>query len=248
MNPWYWFVKATLTLLFKGLFSLRVEGREHEPPRGAVLAVCNHASAIDPPIAGAALRRQAWYMAKEELLKTPVLGLLLRSIGVFPVRRGEADRQSIRIALQTLAKGRVLIMFPEGTRSIDGRLRPPEPGAAMLALRSGAIVLPMAVIGSHKAMPKGARAPKRVPVLVRLGPAMTVPRHEGRIDRPTLEAWSRRMIAAIGALLPSDQLPIDAAGATSTLAGAAAPRSGVIPHSESSASPAPAPTTRPDAP
>jgi 1-acyl-sn-glycerol-3-phosphate acyltransferase len=206
-SVWYGFWKRLLTACFWLLFRLRVEGREHEPQAGPVLAVCNHASAIDPPIAGVALRRRAWYMAKDELLRIPVLGPLLRSVGTFPVRRGEADRVSIRTALQVLDRGGVLLMFPEGTRSPDGRLRPAEPGAALLALRTGATVLPMAVIGTHRAMPKGARFPKRVPVVVRLGPTITVPRHESRLDRALLDEWGQRFMAAVAALLPPDQQP-----------------------------------------
>ncbi|MBM3470161.1 MAG: 1-acyl-sn-glycerol-3-phosphate acyltransferase [Armatimonadetes bacterium] len=206
-NVWYGFWKGLLASCFWLLFGLRVEGREHEPESGPVLAVCNHVSAVDPPIAGVALHRRAWYMAKEELLRTPVLGPLLRSVGTFPVRRGEADRQSIRTALQVLGRGRVLLMFPEGTRSPDGRLLSAEPGAALLALRTGVAVLPMAVVGTHRAMPKGARLPRRTPVTVRIGPAITVPRHEGRIDRAVLDEWGRRFMAAIAALLPPDQQP-----------------------------------------
>lgn len=205
---WYSSWKGLLSAFFWLLFRLRVEGREHEPPAGPVLAVCNHTSAVDPPIAGVALRRRAWYMAKEELLRTPVLGALLRSVGTFPVRRGEADRQSIRTALEVLRRGQVLLMFPEGTRSPDGRPLPAEPGAALLALRTGAPVLPMAIIGTQRAMPKGARLPRRTPVTVRMGPTITVPRHDGRIDRAMLDEWGRRFMAAIAALLPSDQQPM----------------------------------------
>jgi 1-acyl-sn-glycerol-3-phosphate acyltransferase len=207
---WYSIVKGMLALWFWLQFSLRVEGREHEPATGALLAVSNHVSALDPPIAGVALRRRAWYMAKEELLRTPVLGPLLRSVGTFPVRRGEADRQSIRTALDILSRGRVLLMFPEGTRSGDGRLLSAEPGAALLALRTGVTVLPMAVIGTQRAMPKGARFPRRVPVTVRLGPPIQVPKHEGRIDRRALEVWGGRFMAAIAALLPPEQQPREA--------------------------------------
>jgi 1-acyl-sn-glycerol-3-phosphate acyltransferase len=207
MNAWYSLWKGLLAVWFWMQFGLRVEGRQHEPPTGAVLAICNHASALDPPIAGVALRRRAWYMAKVELLKTPVLGFLLRTVGTFPVRRGTADRQSIRTALQVLDRGHVLVMFPEGTRSSDGRLLPVEPGAALLALRTGAVVLPMAVIGTHNVMPKGARLPRRARVMVRLGPPITVPRLEGRIGHETLKAWGRRFAAAIAALLPPDQQP-----------------------------------------
>jgi len=207
-SMWYGFWKGLLASCFWLLFRLRVEGREHEPKAGPVLAVCNHVSAVDPPIAGVALCRQARYMAKEELLRTPVLGPLLRSVGTFPVRRGEADRQSIRTALQVLGGGGVLLMFPEGTRSPDGRLLSAEPGAALLALRTGATVLPMAVVGTHRAMPKGARFPRRMPVVVRIGPTITVPKHEGRIGRAVLDEWGRRFMAAIAALLPPDQQPL----------------------------------------
>ncbi|HET8680024.1 MAG TPA: lysophospholipid acyltransferase family protein [bacterium] len=204
---WYSLWKGFFALCFRSLFRLRIEGREHEPPSGPLLAICNHVSAADPFIAGVALRRNARYMAKQELFKNPVLGALLRSVGSFPVRRGQADRQSIRTALQALAHGEVLVMFPEGTRSHDGRLMPAEPGAALLALRAGAPVLPMAVAGTQHAMPKGRTLPRCVQVVVRIGPPLAVPKHEGRIDRADLDAWGRRFMAAIAALLPPDQQP-----------------------------------------
>ncbi len=207
---WYSLWKNFFALCFRSLFRLRIEGREHEPSSGPLLAICNHVSAADPFIAGVALRRSARYMAKQELFQNPLLGALLRSVGSFPVRRGQADRQSIRTALQALSRGEVLVMFPEGTRSHDGRLMPAEPGAALLALRSGAPVLPMAVVGTQHAMPKGRTLPKRTQVVVRIGPPLPVPKHEGRIDRADLDAWGRRFMAAIAALLPPDQQPAPA--------------------------------------
>jgi 1-acyl-sn-glycerol-3-phosphate acyltransferase len=220
---WYEFWKGLLLLFFRLWFRLRVEGREHEPAQGGVLAVCNHASAVDPPIAGTALRRPARYMAKDELFKVPVLGAWLTSIGAFGVRRGEADRQSIRTSIQILQQNGVLVMFPEGTRSADGRLREPEPGAAMIALRAGATVLPMAVVGSHIAMPKGAKFPKRRPVVVKIGAPFPVPKVEGRLDRAVLDGYSRKMIDAIAALLPADQLPAGPSRPTTTASGVSAP-------------------------
>jgi 1-acyl-sn-glycerol-3-phosphate acyltransferase len=207
MTAWYRFWWTFYLLLFRLLFRLRIEGREHVPPSGPVLVVSNHASTLDPPIAGVAVGRQASYMAKEELLKTPVLGPYLRSIGVFPVRRGEADRQSFRMSLDVLGRGGVLLMFPEGTRSLDGRLRPAEPGAALIALRTGAPVLPVAVVGTQRVMPKGARLPRPAQVVVRIGPVIQVPKREGRIDRSEVDAWGRRFMAAIGELLPAEQQP-----------------------------------------
>lgn len=211
---WYRFWKAVLWTVFRVAFGLRVEGGAYEPLRGPVLVVCNHVSAIDPPIAGVALRRQARYMAKQELLDTPVLGWLLRSVGVYPVRRGEPDRRAIRTTMECLARGELVVMFPEGTRSPDGRLMAAEPGAALVALRSGAPVLPVAVIGTQHAMPKGIRCPRRAKVSVRIGPVVQAPRIEGRIDRATLDAWGARFMAAIAELLPADQRPL--AGARPT--------------------------------
>ncbi len=207
---WYRLCRRLFAICFWLLFRLRIEGREHEPQSGPILAICNHVSAADPFIAGVALRRRARYMAKQELFQYPMLGPFVRSLGSFPVRRGQADRQAIRTALQALARGDVLVMFPEGTRSADGRLMPAEPGAALLALRSGAPVLPMAVAGTQHAMPKGRLLPRRIHVVVRIGPPLAVPKHEGRIDRADLDAWGARFMAAIAGLLPPDQQPAPA--------------------------------------
>ena len=211
---WYRFWRGLLWIGFRLGFGLRVDGREHEPAHGAVLAICNHVSAVDPPIAGCALHRQARYMAKQELLDTPVLGWLLWSIGVYPVRRGEPDRRAIRTTIDCLTRGDLVVMFPEGTRSPDGRLMRAEPGAALVALRVGVPVLPMAVIGSQHAMAKGAKFPRRAQVTVRIGPVLMVPKVEGRIDRATLDAWGARFMAAIAALLPPDQQPLPGAKPT----------------------------------
>lgn len=205
---WYAFVKAILAAWFRLQFRLRAEGVGHEPSSGAVLVVANHVSALDPLLVGVKMRRRCAFMAKEELLRVPVLGRVLRTLGVFAVRRGEPDRRSIRTALDLLAQGRVVIMFPEGTRSPDGRLQRAEPGAALLALRSGATVLPAVVVGSHRALPRGRWWPRRVPLVVRFGPTIQVPRVEGRVDRAMLAEWGERFMAALAALLPPEQQPL----------------------------------------
>lgn len=205
---WYHFWKNLVGLIGRLAFRMRVEGRGHEPRSGRVIVAGNHVSAIDPPLVGSVLRRRAAYMAKEELFSVPILGPWLRSVGVFPVKRGQPDRRAIRRSLQVLERGGVLVMFPEGTRSEDGRLRDPEPGAAMIALRTGAPVLPVAVVGSHRILPKSARWPRFAQVVVRIGPPLQVPRIEGRLEHAVLEEWGRRIMDAIGALLPEDQQPV----------------------------------------
>ncbi|HXF82502.1 MAG TPA: lysophospholipid acyltransferase family protein, partial [bacterium] len=120
--------------------------------------------------------------------------------------RGTADRAAIRHSLEVLAQGGVLLIFPEGTRSPDGRLQSPEPGAALLALRSGAPVLPVAVINSHRVMRKGRRLPSPFGrIVIRFGPPLAVPRIAGRLDHAVLAEWGERIIAAIEALLPPEQ-------------------------------------------
>lgn len=204
-NVWYQFWKNFVLVVGLLAFRMKIEGRSHEPRHGPVIVAGNHASAIDPPLVGSVLRRRAAYMAKEELFSIPVLGAWLRSVGVFPVKRGAPDRRAIRRSLQVLEQGDVLVMFPEGTRSEDGRLRDAEPGAALIALRTGAPVLPVAVIGSHRTLPKNAKWPRFTRVVVRIGPPLAVPRVEGRLDHAVLDEWGRRIMAAIGTLLPEDQ-------------------------------------------
>jgi 1-acyl-sn-glycerol-3-phosphate acyltransferase len=126
-------------------------------------------------------------------------------VGVFPVRRGEPDHKAIRTSLEVLASGGVLVMFPEGTRSPHGRLQKPEPGAAMLALRTGVTVLPVAVVGSYRILPKGTRWPRFQRITIRMGRPLTVPRIDGRLDRQVLEEWGTRIIEAIEEMLPTDQ-------------------------------------------
>lgn len=215
MSLWYEFWKRLIYYISRAAFRLKIEGREHEPAAGPLIVAGNHASVIDPPILGSCLRRQSAYMAKEELFAVPILGPWLRSTGSFPVRRGTPDRKAIRRSLEVLKDGGVLVIFPEGTRSLDGRLRDPEPGAAMIALRTGVPVLPAAVVNSHRILPKGARWPRFEQVTVRFGPLLTVPKIEGRLDHATMEQWGRRIMQEIERLLPEDQRP---AGTTTSSA------------------------------
>lgn len=204
---WYLFWKLAIWAIYKVCWRIRIEGREHEPVSGPFIAACNHASAVDPPLVGIALRHRASYMGKEELFSIPVLSAWLASVGTFPVRRGHPDRKAIRHSLRILEGGGVLVMFPEGTRSPDGRLKDPESGAAMLALRTGAPVLPVALINTHRILPRGAKWPRFERVTIRFGPPIAVPRVEGRLDERLLEEWGGRIMAEIAKLLPEDQKP-----------------------------------------
>jgi len=170
-----------------------------------VVIVSNHLSDLDPLIVGSAVKRRVGFMAKQELFEVPGVRWWVSACGAFPVRRGEPDRQALRTAMHLLEGGGVLVMFPEGTRGTTRELRPPEPGAALLALRTGATVLPVAVIGSDEVMPRGSHRLRRATVRVRIGEPIPVPRPSprprGKRDREEIDALGRQFMGALARLL-----------------------------------------------
>jgi 1-acyl-sn-glycerol-3-phosphate acyltransferase len=144
----------------------RLEGAVNIPPSGAFILVSNHINWKDPPWMEFALGRAIRYMAKRELFQVPVIGYILRAIGAFPVRRGEADRGALQMALAVLSAGQPLGFFPEGHRSESGQLLRGRPGVAFIAQHSDAPIIPFAVAGT-----KGARLGRfwRSDILFRAG-------------------------------------------------------------------------------
>lgn len=143
----YRFLRGVFRLMFSVMFRLKAEGRENIPKEGAVVLCANHTSNWDPPVLGSLLERKVHYMAKAELFELPVLKQVLPRIGAFPVKRGGVSKDSIRLSLQLLKNGEIIGVFPEGTRSNAGGMG--KKGAASLALKSGATVIPAAIIGNY---------------------------------------------------------------------------------------------------
>ena len=205
-------ISRTLLRVVLGLFfGFRVDGREHEPAAGPVVVVSNHLSDLDPLVVGAALRRRVAFMAKHELFEVPGVRWWVTKCGAFPVRRGTADRQALRTALGILQAGGVLVMFPEGTRGRDRTLREPEPGAALLARRTGAALLPVAVLGTDVVLPRDAHRLRRGRITVRIGPPLYIAPAskdgaaadggQDRGGREELDAIGRRYMTEIARLL-----------------------------------------------
>ena len=157
-----------------------IEGELAAFPRtGAVLIAANHASNADPVLIGgflnAKLGRPINWMGKREVFEWPVISWLARHGGVHPVDRGAADVEAFRTAMRILDGGNILAVFPEGTRSPDGRLQLAKDGVAVLASRSGATIVPIGVGDSDRLWPKGRGFPRRVPrVTVRIGAPFTL--------------------------------------------------------------------------
>jgi 1-acyl-sn-glycerol-3-phosphate acyltransferase len=209
-NWFYWPGTAVIGFVARLLWGARVEGTENIPDGGPFILVANHASNLDPLILGWAIgnrtNRLIHFMAKAEMLRWPVLGWLATQSGVFFVRRGEGDRSAQRFALEALAAGRPIALHPEGTRSRDGHVTAGRSGAAFLAMRSGAPLLPAGIAGTHRIFPGGSHWPHASRISIRVGAPLTLAHvPEGRIDRDALAAGTERIMREIESLLPPNQ-------------------------------------------
>ena len=178
-----------------------VIGRENIPEKGGVMLCGNHVSYIDPPALGAGATRPVHFMAKLELFRIPVLGFLIRHVGAFPVKRGTADRSALKKAVELLKNGEIVGMFPEGTRSLDGKLKPPEPGVGMIALRARVPVVPVALVNTEKLLPPHSFLFKFSRVKVVYGKPVALDDIDGQGGREAIEEVGRRIMSAIGQLL-----------------------------------------------
>ena len=187
----------------------RVEGLENVPRRGPMLVVANHCSNLDPPIVGWAVGHRSGrvihFMAKEEMRSWPVAGWLARNAGVFFVRRGSGDRSAQRMALTILEGGGALGLFPEGTRSRNGRLAEGRAGAALLAMRTGVSIVPVGVAGTQHIFRGRRLIPRRSMVTIRIGPTFQLPVQADGLDRAALRAGTETIMGAIAAQLPAEQ-------------------------------------------
>ncbi len=213
---------AVLRGIAGSILRLRFEGDTNLPRSGPLIVAANHASSADPVLIGAFLNgklgRPVNWLGKRELLEFPLTGWAFRIAGIHPVDREAADLDAFRTAMRILEAGQVLAVFPEGTRSRDGALQQVREGVGMLALRSGAPVLPVAVVDSDRAWPRGQLLPnfgRRV--TVRYGKPFSVGEELGtagqpRRGRPATEAATRSIMTRIAALLPPRQRGVYAVG------------------------------------
>lgn len=153
--------RGLLRLFLRVTMGFRVSGLEHEPPEGPVLIVANHQSFLDPPAIGGAPRRHVCFVAKAGLFKSRLFGGLIGALNAFPIKDdGGGDLAAIRTALDILARGRMLLIFPEGTRSPDGNVHEFKRGAWLLLSRARCPVWPAAIEGAFEAFPRGSRFPR----------------------------------------------------------------------------------------
>ena len=158
--------------LYATYFRWRVYDAENVPTTGAVILASNHASFLDPPLVGSGLKRDINYLAKESLFRFPGIGALLRSWNSVPVDREGGGAKGLKIILGRLLDGGGIILFPEGTRSRDGKLQPARAGIGLVVAKSQAPVVPVRIFGAHEAYGRGMKFPRPKKVAVKYGKPM----------------------------------------------------------------------------
>ncbi len=159
MNPVYFAGWIFFRAVYTFYFGWRVCNPERVPLKGPVILASNHASFLDPPLVGAGTRRGINYLARESLFRFPVLGWILHLWQVVPVDRDGGGAKGLKAILDRLLAGGAIILFPEGTRTRDGRLQPARSGIGLTVIKSTAPVVPVRVFGTFKAYNRTMRFP-----------------------------------------------------------------------------------------
>jgi len=179
-----------------------VRGLEHVPETGPLLIVANHLSWFDPMLLGVILQRRAWFFTKSEIFNWPLIGWICRATGQISVHRGASDRAALEQALAYLREGKAIVIFPEGTVERQEQMIPAHSGVAMLALRSGATVLPIAHTGTRRVMRTWRSWFPRVTIQIGTPYVPALP--EGMARKTGLEVVTQDMMQHIAEMLPAE--------------------------------------------
>ena len=160
MTFWYLLGYSLSKGLAKTFFNYRVTGAENMIEEGPCIIAANHCSFFDPPLVGVACRRAIHYLARKSLLEWPILGPIFPDLNVIPVDRKNADRSALMGAIRVVKNGGAVLIFPEGTRSPDGKLQSAHPGIGMSVAKTRAPVVPVRIFGSYEVYNRNRRRPK----------------------------------------------------------------------------------------
>jgi 1-acyl-sn-glycerol-3-phosphate acyltransferase len=193
---WYAVLWSPCWAISQIWFRYRYWGRGNVPPTGPVLLAANHQSHLDPVLVGIACPRQLKYLARQGLFFWP-FSLWIRSLGAVPIDRDRGSIAGIKTTLRLLSQDQAMLVFPEGSRTPDGNLYPMLPGFCLLARRSGATIVPVAIEGAYKSMPRGSYFPLPRPIGLVFGPAIRKEEFEGWSDKQLIEVVTDRIAAGL---------------------------------------------------
>jgi 1-acyl-sn-glycerol-3-phosphate acyltransferase len=216
----YWLVKYALRPVFRVLFRPRVSGAHHIPRSGGALLASNHLSMCDSLFLPAMTRRRVSFLAKQEYftgrgVKGRAKAAFVRGTGLIPIDREDTDAAAAALATgaRAVEQGMLLGVYPEGTRSPDGRLFRGKTGVARMAMDTGVPVVPVGMVGTDRVQPIGTVVPKIARVGVRVGPPLQppVPSSDPDVEREIVRAFTEQIMASIAGLSGQERVDLDAA-------------------------------------
>ncbi len=204
MNFTHYFFYTLSKIIARAFFDYRVIHPERMIESGPLILAMNHQSYFDPPLAGICSRRGVYYLARKTLFSIPFLGKLLPDFNVIPVDRDGNDMSALKTVIKLIRRGEAVVLFPEGTRSLDGHLQRGRSGIGLIIAKTKAPVLPMRVFGAHEAFPKGSKKIRLTPITVVLGEPIYFSEAELTAadgdDRALYQGLSDRVMEEIAAL------------------------------------------------
>jgi 1-acyl-sn-glycerol-3-phosphate acyltransferase len=201
MNFYYWVGYHLSRLVGRVLFRFRVIHRERMIQTGPVILAMNHQSYLDPPLAGSTCDRAIYFLARRTLLDVPLLGRVLPKLNVIPVNQEGVDRSAIKAVIRILHAGNGVLLFPEGSRTLDGNLQIAEPGLGLIIAKTLVPVVPMRIFGAREALPRGSGRLRLVPITIVVGePIVFTPADVDSPGKTRYALLSQRVMDAIAAL------------------------------------------------
>jgi 1-acyl-sn-glycerol-3-phosphate acyltransferase len=200
MKPLYWFCRGVSAVAARAAFQYRAFGQENIIEDGPAIMAANHQSYFDPPLVGITCKNELHFLARKTLFEIPALGALISRVNAFPVDLSKGDLSALRTVVDLLQEGKRTVIFPEGTRSLDGQIQLARPGLGMIIARTLAPVVPMRIFGSFEAWPKGGTI-KPHPITVVVGKPIRFTKGDfAPSNRESYQKASERVLAAIAAI------------------------------------------------
>ena len=201
MGAWYQFGYYLSKVIATTLFDFKVVHRERIIESGGVILAMNHQSYLDPPLAGIACRREIHYLARKTLLQWPILGPIFPRLRVIPVDQERADMSAIKTVIKLVRSGECTVVFPEGSRTLDGEIQPAQPGLGLIIAKTLAPVVPMRIFGAHAAFPRGGKPQPFYPITLVVGEPMFFTEADlAGEGRDLYQKLSERVLARIAAI------------------------------------------------